>query len=100
MLGNMVSLEEIDYNQIIQAAGGPFLTYFQVRFGFNCELTMIPKMTSILQQLCDKVLPNLPPRDNRSFFLIDRSRKRSKEDIMEVLQVISAFNRMRRLRRV
>ena len=36
MMGNMVSLEEIDYNQIIQAAGEDlFSTYFQMRFGFN-----------------------------------------------------------------
>ena len=94
MLGNMVSLEEIDYNQIIQAAGeGPFLDLLS-----KCDLvsivnwTMIPKMTSILQQLCDKVLPNLPPRDNRSFFFdLTDPAKRSKEDIMEVLQVISRF---------
>ena len=70
MLGNMVSLEDIDYHQIIQAAGeGPFLDLLS-----KCDLvsivnwTMIPKMTSILQQLADNVLPNLPPRDNRSFF--------------------------------
>ena len=30
--------------------------------------TMIPKMTSILVELVDRVLPNLPPRDTRSFF--------------------------------
>ena len=58
MLGNMVSLEEIDYNQIIQAAGeGPFIDLLS-----KCDLvsivnwTMIPKMTSILQHLADNVL--------------------------------------------
>ena len=57
MLGNMVSLEEIDYNQILQAAGeGPFLDLLS-----KCDLvsivnwTMIPKMTSVLQHLADKV---------------------------------------------
>jgi len=94
MLGNMVSLEEIDYNQIIQAAGeGPFLDLLS-----KCDLvsivnwTMIPKMTSILQQLADNVLSNLPPRDNRSFFFdLTDPAKRSKEDILEVLQVITRF---------
>jgi sugar/nucleoside kinase (ribokinase family) len=94
MLGNMVSLEEIDYNQIIQAAGeGPFLDLLS-----KCDLvsivnwTMIPKMTSILQQLADQVLPNLPPRDNRSFFFdLTDPAKRSKEDILEVLKVITRF---------
>ena len=94
MLGNMVSLEEIDYNQILQAAGeGPFLDLLS-----KCDLvsivnwTMIPKMTSVLQHLADKVLPNLPPRDNRAFFFdLTDPAKRSKEDILEVLQVISRF---------
>jgi sugar/nucleoside kinase (ribokinase family) len=94
MLGNMVSLEGIDYNQIIQAAGeGPFLDMLS-----KCDLvsivnwTMIPKMTSILQDLADKVLPNLPPRDNRSFFFdLTDPAKRSKEDLLEVLKVISRF---------
>ena len=94
MLGNMVSLEEIDYNQIIQIAGeGPFLDLLS-----RCDLvsivnwTMIPKMTSILQHLVDNVLPNLPPRDNRTFFFdLTDPAKRSKEDILEVLQVISRF---------
>ena len=62
MLGNMVSLEDIDYNQILQSAGeGPFIDLLS-----KCDLvsivnwTMIPKMTSILQNLVDKVLLNLP----------------------------------------
>ena len=94
MLGNMVSLEDIDYNQILQSAGeGPFIDLMS-----KCDLvsivnwTMIPKMTSILQNLVDKVLPNLPPRDNRSFFFdLTDPAKRSKEDILEVLHVISRF---------
>ena len=94
MLGNMVSLEGIDYNQIIQAAGeGPFIDLLS-----KCDLvsivnwTMIPKMTSILQEFADKVLPNLPPRETRAFFFdLTDPAKRSKEDILEVLQVISRF---------
>ncbi|MAK45839.1 MAG: sugar kinase [Opitutae bacterium] len=94
MLGNMVSLEKIDYSQIVQAAGeGPFLDLLS-----KCDLvsivnwTMIPKMTSILQHLADNVLPNLPPKDNRSFFFdLTDPAKRSKEDILEVLKVISRF---------
>ena len=94
MFGNMVSLEGIDYSQIIQAAGeGPFLDMLS-----KCDLvsivnwTMIPKMTSILMELADRVLPNLPPRDTRSFFFdLTDPAKRSKEDILEVLHVISRF---------
>ena len=54
--------------------------------------TMIPKMTSILIELVDRVLPNLPPRDTRSFFFdLTDPAKRSKDDIFEVLQVIGRF---------
>ena len=54
--------------------------------------TMIPKMTSILVGLVEKILPNLPPRDTRNFFFdLTDPAKRSKEDILEVLQVISRF---------
>ena len=93
MLGNMVNIEKIDYNQIIQAAGeGPFLDLLS-----KCDLvsivnwTMIPKMTSILQHLADNVLPNLPPKDNRSFFFDLTDPAKLKEDILEVLKVISRF---------
>ena len=94
MMGNMVSLEEIDYNRILEAAGeGPFIDLIS-----KCDLvsivnwTMIPKMTSILSEIVNKILPNLPPRDSRLFFFdLTDPAKRSREDILEVLQVISRF---------
>ena len=62
MLGNMVSLENIDYNQILQSAGeGPFIDLMS-----KCDLvsivnwTMIPKMTSILQNLLIKFYLTCP----------------------------------------
>lgn len=94
MLGNTLSLENIDYDKIIDTCGeGEF---FDLLAGADLvaivNWTMIPKMTSVLIHLVDKVLPNLPPRDTRSFFfdLADPA-KRSSSDILEVLQVISRF---------
>ena len=94
MMGNMVSLEEINYKRILDAAGeGPFIDLLS-----KCDLvsivnwTMIPRMTSILSEIVDKILPNLPPRDSRLFFFdLTDPAKRSREDILEVLQVISRF---------
>ena len=94
MFGNTRSLEDIDFARIVENCGeGKFLEMMA-----NTDLvsivnwTMIPKMTSILVQLVERVLPNLPPRDTRSFFFdLTDPAKRSKDDIAEVLQVISRF---------
>jgi len=94
MLGNTRSLEEIDFSRIIESCEeGKFIEMMA-----NTDVvavvnwTMIPKMTSILVELVDRILPNLPPRDTRSFFFdLTDPAKRSKEDIFEVLQVISRF---------
>ena len=70
MMGNMVSLEEINYKRILEAAGeGPFIDLLS-----KCDLvsivnwTMIPRMTSILSEIVDKILQNLPPRDSLILF--------------------------------
>jgi hypothetical protein len=94
MLGNTLSLENIDYLKMISHCGeGEFLELLsQADLVSIVNWTMIPKMTSLLTELVDKVLPNLPPRDTRTFFfdLADPA-KRSSSDINEVLQVISRF---------
>ena len=54
--------------------------------------TMIPKMTSILLEMVERIMPNLPPIDTRNFFFdLTDPAKRSGEDIREVLRVISRF---------
>jgi sugar/nucleoside kinase (ribokinase family) len=53
---------------------------------------MIPKMTSILLEMVERIMPNLPPIDTRNFFFdLTDPAKRSAEDIREVLRVISRF---------
>ena len=94
MFGNMRSLGEIDYDRIIEVCGeGAFIDMIA-----NADVisvvnwTMIPKMTSILIGIVERIMPNLPPRDTRNFFFdLTDPAKRSTEDIREVLQVISRF---------
>ena len=94
MLGNTLSLEEIDYSRIVGACGeGEFIDLLSKADLISIvNWTVIPKMTTFLVELVDKILPNLPPRDTRNFFfdLADPA-KRSSSDIAEVLQVISRF---------
>lgn len=94
MLGNTLSLENINYEKMIEECGeGEFFDLLSKADLISIvNWTMIPKMTALLIELVEKVLPNLPPRDTRTFFfdLADPA-KRSSSDIYEVLQVISRF---------
>jgi len=94
MLGNTLSLEEIDYSRVIDACGeGEFIDLLsRADLVSIVNWTMIPKMTAFLVEVIEKLLPNLPPRDTRHFFfdLADPA-KRSSSDIAEVLRVISRF---------
>lgn len=54
--------------------------------------TMIPNMTGILRSLVEEVLPALPPREGRIFFFdLADPEKRSREDLIEVLEIIARF---------
>ena len=94
MFGNMRSLGEIDYDRILQVCGeGAFIDMIAKADVISVvNWTMIPKMTSILIGIVERIMPNLPPRDTRNFFFdLTDPAKRSTEDIREVLQVISRF---------
>jgi len=54
--------------------------------------TMIPNMTGILRDLVDKVLPVLPVHTGRIFFFdLADPEKRSREDLLDVLDIIRRF---------
>lgn len=94
MLGNTSSLEEIDFPRILEVAGeGAFIDMLaKAELVSIVNWTMIPKMTSILLEIVDRIMPNLPPIDTRNFFFdLTDPAKRSAEDIREVLRVISRF---------
>lgn len=94
MFGNMRSLGEIDYDRILEVCGeGAFIDMIAKADVISVvNWTMIPKMTSILIGIVERIMPNLPPRDTRNFFFdLTDPAKRSTEDIREVLQVISRF---------
>jgi len=94
MLGNTSSLEEIDLPRIIEVTGeGAFIDMLaKAELVSIVNWTMIPKMTSILLEMVERIMPNLPPIDTRNFFFdLTDPAKRSAEDIREVLRVISRF---------
>ena len=94
MLGNTRSLEDIDFQRIIEVVGeGAFIDMLAKAQSVSIvNWTMIPKMTSILLEIVERIMPNLPPVDTRNFFFdLTDPAKRSAEDIREVLRVISRF---------
>ena len=94
MLGNTRSLEDIDFQRIIEVVGeGALIDMLAKAQSVSIvNWTMIPKMTSILLEIVERIMPNLPPVDTRNFFFdLTDPAKRSAEDIREVLRVISRF---------
>lgn len=94
MLGQLRSLDSITLETINQVMGEE---EFRAKLA-GVDLvslvnwTMIPNMTAILRALVDKVLPTLPAREGRIFFFdLADPEKRSREDILEVLQVMAHF---------
>lgn len=94
MFGNMKSLDEVDYSRILEVCGeGKFIDMLsRADLVSIVNWTMIPKMTAVLVEILDKVMPNLPPRDTRQFFfdLADPA-KRSREDLLGAMRVFSRY---------
>jgi sugar/nucleoside kinase (ribokinase family) len=52
---------------------------------------MIPNMTEILVRLVEDVLPDLPARERHFFFDLADPEKRSRDDLLAVLRIMSRF---------
>jgi hypothetical protein len=94
MLGQLRSLDAITLETIEQATGAErFRTLLATSdLVALVNWTMIPNMTSVLRALVTEVLPALPARAGRIFFFdLADPEKRSREDLLEVLQIISRF---------
>lgn len=94
MLGQLRSLDTITLETIDAVMGAEKFrnTLATADLISLVNWTMIPNMTGILRELVDEVLPALPQREGRIFFFdLADPEKRSREDLLEVLQIISRF---------
>jgi hypothetical protein len=94
MLGNTSALDTVTFESIVSQVGeGQFLEMFsQVDLIALVNWTMIPNMTRFFNSLLDRVIPMIPPRDQRIwFFDLADPEKRSTGDIVTVLNTISRF---------
>lgn len=95
MFGNMASLDEITMEAIIDTMGeGAFLDLLSRADLISLvNWTMIPHMTQVFSGLLDRILPILPPRDQRIFFFdLADPEKRSIGDLQTALRTISRFH--------
>jgi len=94
MFGDMATLEEVDFRHIIDAMGeGAFLdACSRADLVAVVNWTMLPNLSNLLNDLCDKVFPHIGPHDNRQFFfdLCDPA-KRSEADLRGVLRIFTRF---------
>lgn len=94
MLGQLRSLDTITLESINAVMGADKLrsTLAEVDLISLVNWTMIPNMTGILRSLVEEVLPTCPPRQGRIFFFdLADPEKRSREDLLEVLQIMARF---------
>jgi sugar/nucleoside kinase (ribokinase family) len=94
MLGQLRSLDTITLETIDAVMGAEKFraTLAAADLISLVNWTMIPNMTGILRSLVEDVLPGLPRRDGRIFFFdLADPEKRSREDLIEVLQIMARF---------
>lgn len=94
MLGQLSSLDAVTLETIDAAMGAENFrkTLATSDLVALVNWTMIPNMTAIFESLVSKVLPALPAREGRVFFFdLADPEKRSREDLLEVLQIIARF---------
>ncbi len=99
MLGMMRSLDEITFERIVEKMGRPAVdqAFGSADLVALVNWTMIPNMTAIFDALVNDVLPALPARNRLFFFDLADPEKRSREDLLNVLDVIGKFEKYGRV---
>lgn len=94
MLGSMASLDDINYEHIVSAMGADELSQCVAEADLVAMVnwTMIPYLSDIFNDFLERLLPTLPENKDRIFFFdLADPEKRSKEDLLEVLDIFGKF---------
>ncbi|BET68916.1 hypothetical protein ASA1KI_38340 [Opitutales bacterium ASA1] len=94
MLGNTVSLDDITFDALLRqiGEGALFDLFSRADLIGLVNWTMIPHMTAFFTALLARVIPVLPPRDQRIwFFDLADPEKRSRGDLVSALRTIARF---------
>ncbi|MGC6423553.1 MAG: PfkB family carbohydrate kinase [Lentimonas sp.] len=94
MFGSMSSLDEINYDHLIEKVGvDTLIEIFSESDSIGMvNWTMIPFLTDVFRAFIEKVLPAAAPNPERIFFFdLADPEKRSDEDLLEVLELFRKF---------
>lgn len=94
MLGEMDNLKEVTYENLIARTGEGLFFDILSRQDLIAMVnwTMTPHLTEVFVSILEKVLPNLPSRDQRIFFFdLTDPEKRSEGDLKSALETIRRF---------
>jgi sugar/nucleoside kinase (ribokinase family) len=94
MLGSMASLDEINYERIVEVMEVDALhkSFAEADLVAMVNWTMIPYLSEVFSDFLEKLLPSIPENKERIFFFdLADPEKRSKEDLLEVLDIFSKF---------
>jgi sugar/nucleoside kinase (ribokinase family) len=94
MLGSMASLDDINYDHIVGAMGADELSksFAEADLVAMVNWTMIPYLSEVFKDFLERLLPTLPENPDRTFFFdLADPEKRSKEDLLEVLDLFGQF---------
>ena len=93
MMGQMRSFDEISFERILEKIDRPALAQLLGAADLVALVnwTMIPGMTDIFRRLVAEVLPELPSRERIFFFDLADPEKRSRDDMLQALDVIKDF---------
>lgn len=95
MLGQMRCLDDVTYDALEAKLGTDGLDELLGAADLISLVnwTMIPNMTDIFRRLVSDALPRLPAKERFFFFDLADPQKRSRKDLLEVLEVISTFGK-------
>lgn len=94
MLGSMASLDDINYEHIIDAMGADELSksFAESDLIAMVNWTMIPYLSEVFNDFLERLLPTIPVNKDRIFFFdLADPEKRSKKDLLEVLDIFGKF---------
>ena len=95
MLGKMQSLNDVTYENLIEAVGkDEFIRLLSNTNLFaNVNWSMLPNLTTLWEKLTDNILPVLPKKSEKPYFFVDLAdpEKREDEEIKGALELLRRF---------
>ncbi|AIO18492.1 hypothetical protein KQ51_00612 [Candidatus Izimaplasma bacterium HR1] len=96
MLGKMQSLNDVTYENLLEAVGKEeFINLLKNTNLFaNVNWSMLPNLTDLWEKMAKDILPILPQKDNKPYFFVDLAdpEKREDEEIKKALGILRKYS--------